>query len=122
MEKKLFILKDEVCAQNGKTEAEVQKLYEVMTHFGEIKPFEQATKEIEVEYQAIIDNLNAQIRAIKDLELTADEITIVKAYRLARNEVTAKHTALEQESRQTIAKLEETLTQLRNKIIAVLGE
>ena len=122
MKQFVFTMKDDVCTLNNKTEAQKQEVLKVLTHYGDVEDFDDVLSKERAKYQAVIDNQTKQIEAIKDQELTDDEISIVKAYRLAKSGVVAQHVAVENECRKTIATLEDTLTQFKNKIIAVVGE
>jgi chromatin segregation and condensation protein Rec8/ScpA/Scc1 (kleisin family) len=122
MEKHVFTMMDDICNKNNKTDAQKQELLKKLLEYGEVRPFDDVLKEERAKYQEIIDNQTIQIEAIKDQELTTDEIAIVKAYRLAKSGVVAQHIAVEQECRATISKLEDTLNQFKSKIIAVVGE
>lgn len=118
----VFTVKDDICNQHGKTEQNKQELLKVLTHYGTIEDYDAVIAIERAKYQAVIDNQTKQIEAIKDQELTADEISMVKAYRAAKQGVVSQHKAVEEECRQTIAKLEETLSQFKTKILAVAGE
>ena len=118
----VFTLKEDVCSANGKTEAQKQEMLTVLSHYGTVEDFDAVMNNERAKYQSVIDNQRKQLEAIKDQELTDDEIAMVKAYRMARSGVVAKHEAVEQECRQTIAKLEDTLSQFKTKIAAVIGE
>ena len=122
MKKYLFTLMEDVCEAHNKDAAKQNELLSVMNHYGKIEDYEKAIAPIIAEHQGVIDNLTAQITSIKDQELTDDELAMVKAYRMAKSGVVAKHEAIEQECRQTIRKLEETLSAFKSKIIAVVGE
>lgn len=76
----LTILED-VCNANGKTSEMANKLLETASHYGKLQHYADALKENNAEFQATIDNLNAQLKAIQDQRLTADEISLVSAYR-----------------------------------------
>ena len=118
----VFTMKEDICSANGKTESQKQEVLKVLNHYGTVEDFEQVVAADRAKYQAVIDNQLKQINAIKDQELTDDEIAMVVAYRNAKSGVVAKHIAVENECRQTITKLEDTLNQFKTKIIAVVGE
>jgi hypothetical protein len=115
-------MRDDVCNANGKSDAQKAEMLRVLAHYGTVEDFEGVVNAERAKYQQVIDNQTRQLEAIKDQALTEDEIAMVKAYRGARSAVVAKHEAIEQECRQTIARLEETLTSFKNKIIAVVGD
>ena len=71
---------EDVCAANCK-DAEASELLQKMRLYGEVKPLEQVTTAVRKEYQGVIDNLTAQFNAIKEQELTEDEIIFLNFYR-----------------------------------------
>jgi polyhydroxyalkanoate synthesis regulator phasin len=80
MKKYVFTIMDDVCAANGK-DIEATELIEKMKLWGTVEDYEKVVASVRAEYQSIVDNLNAQLAAIKEQELTADEITLLNAYR-----------------------------------------
>lgn len=122
MKQFVFTMLDDVCTENNKTEAQKQEVLKVLTHYGSVEDFDTVLASERAKYQTVIDNQTKQIEAIKDQDLTADEMAMVKAYRIAISGVVAQHRAVEAECRKTIETLESTLTQFKNKIIAVVGE
>lgn len=121
MAKYVLTIKEDVCKANGKDVGAVE-LLKVMSHYGEVVTFDKAVASELAPLQQTIDNLVRQIEAIEERNLTDDEMAIVKAYRLAVSGVVAQHKAVEDECRKTIETLQGTLTQFKNKIIAVVGE
>ena len=121
MAKWVLDIREDICKANGK-DVQATELLKVMQTYGEVVPFASAVASEVAPLQNTIDNLVKQIEAIEDQELTDDEMAMVKAYRLAMSGVVAKHIAVEQECRKTIETLQGTLTQFKNKIIAVVGE
>lgn len=122
MKQFVFTMMDDVCSQHNKTEAQKQEVLKVLTHYGSVEDFDTVLANERAKYQAVIDNQTKQIEAIKDQDLTDDEMSMVKAYRVAKSGVVAQHKAVEADCRKTIATLEETLTHFKNRIIAVVGE
>lgn len=118
----VFTMQEDVCNANGKTEANKQDLLKVLPHYGTVEDLDAFINAEKAKYQAVIDNQQKQLDSIRDQELTDDEIAMVKAYRAAKNAVVAKHIAVENECRQTIQKLENTLTNFKQAIIAVCGD
>lgn len=118
----VFTIKEDICSANGKTEEQKKEILNVLAHYGSLEDYDLVVNAERNKYQTVIDNQQKQLDAIKDLELTDDEVAIVSAYRTAKKGVVAKHIAVEQECRQTITKLEDTLNQFKTKIIAVVGE
>ena len=88
MKKVVLTIKDDVCAKNGK-DANATELLTVMSHYGTVESYDAVVAKDKAEYQATIDNLNAQLTAIKEQELTVDEIKMVKAYRENKSAVVA---------------------------------
>ena len=80
MKKFVFTIKDDVCAANGK-DLEASELIAKMKLWGDVEDYERAVASVRTEYQAIIDNLNTQLAAIKEQELTDDEIIFLNFYR-----------------------------------------
>lgn len=122
MKQFVFTMLDDVCTLNNKTEAQKQEVLKVLTHYGKVEDFDTVLASERAKYQEVIDNQTKQIEAIKEQDLTQDEMAMVKAYRIAISGVVAQHKAVEEECRKTIATLEDTLTQFKNRIIAVVGE
>ena len=122
MKQFVFTMLDDVCTLNNKTEAQKQEVLKVLTHYGKVEDFDTVLASERAKYQEVIDNQTKQIEAIKEQDLTQDEMAMVKAYRIAISGVVAQHKAVEDECRKTIAPLEDTLTQFKNRIIAVVGE
>lgn len=83
MKKYVFTIKDDVCAANGK-DIEATELIEKMKLWGDVEDYEKAIASVRTEYQTTIDNLKAQNDAIKDQELTDDEIALLNAYRACK--------------------------------------
>ena len=83
MKKYVFTIKDDVCAANGK-DVEATELLAKMKLWGDVEDYDRAVAAVRSEYQATIDGLNAQLTAIKNQELTADEIDLLNAYRACK--------------------------------------
>ena len=86
MKKYVFTIKDDVCTANGK-DIEATELREKMKLWGDVEEYDKAIAPVVAEYQYIIDNLTAQLQAIKDQELTPDEMRMVEAYRANKTAV-----------------------------------
>ena len=114
-------IREDICKANGK-DIQATELLKVMQTYGTVEPFEKSVANVVAPLQNTIENLVKQLEDIEDKNLTEDEMAIVKAYRLAISGVVAKHVAVETECRKTIETLQGTLTQFKNKIIAVVGE
>lgn len=122
MQKFVTTFLDDVCTLNNKTDAQKAELLKKNAEYGKVERYEDVVAQERAEYEATINNLKTQIEDIKEFNLTQDEFAMVKAYRLAISGVVAQHKAVEDECRKTIATLEGTLTQFKNKIAAVIGE
>lgn len=83
MKKYVFTIKDDVCAANGK-DVEATALLEKMRLWGDVEEYDHVVASVRAEYQAVVDNLTAQINAIKEQDLTADEITLLNTYRACK--------------------------------------
>ena len=80
MKKFVFTIMDDVCAANCK-DVEATELLEKMRLWGTVEPFENVLAGTKSEFQKVIDNLTAQLNAIKEQELTEDEILFLNFYR-----------------------------------------
>lgn len=121
MKKVVLTIKDDVCARNGK-DANATELLTVMSHYGTVEDFETATAKEKAEYQATIDNLSAQLNAIKEQELTDDEIKMVKSYRENKSSVVSAYVA---EAEQYKIQLEAVKTEHEQRVAklkAILGD
>ena len=118
----VFTMMDDVCTLNNKTEEQKKEVLKVLSHYGKVENYDDVVAVERAKYQSVIDNQTKQIEAIKEQELTADEMSMVRAYRSAVSGVVAKHEAVEAECKKTITTLEETLAQFKSRIIAVVGE
>ena len=121
MKKYVFTIKDDVCASNGKP-VEATELLAKMKLWGDVEDYEKVVASVRAEYQEVVDNLTKQIAAIKEQELTDDEIVLLNAYRAckkstgdkyqARIDVLEKHLNETREDYQAkFAKISELLTQ-----------
>ena len=86
MKKYVFTIRDDVCLANGK-DVEATELLGKMKLWGEVEDYDRSISGVKAEYQATVDNLTTQLSAIKDQELTADEIEIVLAYRACKTTI-----------------------------------
>jgi uncharacterized protein YjcR len=118
----VFTMMDDVCTLNNKTEEQKREVLKVLSHYGKVENYDDVVAGERAKYQSVIDNQTKQIEAIKEQELTPDEMSMVKAYRMAIGGVVAQHKAVEAECKKTITTLEETLAQFKSRVIAALGE
>ena len=119
MKKVVLTIKDEICAKNGK-DPNATDLLNVMSHYGTVEAFESAFAKEKAEYQTTIDGLNSQLNAIKEQELTADELHMVKAYRQNKNAVIAACEAKINAMAETLRLGNEKLAQAKAVISAQL--
>ena len=88
MKKYVFTIRDDVCLANGK-DVEATELLAKMKLWGEVEDYDRSVSAVKAEYQATVDNLTAQLSAIKYQELTEDEIDLVLAYRANKAKISA---------------------------------
>lgn len=93
MKQYVFTLKDDVCSANGKTEAQKAEMLKVLTHYGTLEDYDAVVAGERARYQQVIDNQTKQIEAIKEQDLTLDEMKIVKMYRECKQSNDAQHLA-----------------------------
>ena len=92
MKKYVFTIKDDVCAANGK-DIEATELLAKMKLWGDVEDYEKALAAERTEYDATIKGLNTQLAAIKEQELTEDELVMLRAYRASKAGVCATYQA-----------------------------
>lgn len=85
MEKYVFILQEDVCAKNGKDPSGT-RLLEKMNEYGKVIRFDDCINEVKAEYQASIDNLVKQVESLSERNLTNDELRLVNAYRMCKQD------------------------------------
>lgn len=122
MKQWLYTQQEDICAANGKDANKQAELLKVMTHYGTVEDFESVEKRLKAKYQAVIDNLNAQLEAIKEQNLTPDEIAIVVAYRKSVGGVVAQKDARIGELNNQLENVSQQMDDMRNRIKAVLGD
>lgn len=83
MQKYVFTVKDDVCTANGK-DVNATRILEVMQKYGTVETYDVVVSGLKAEYQSVLDNVVAQNEAIKEQNLTVEEIAIVNAYRTQR--------------------------------------
>lgn len=83
MKKLVFIIKDDVCTANAK-DVNATRLLEVMKSYGTVEDYDTHVAGIKAEYQKTLDNVVAQNEAIKQQNLSEEEIAMVNAYRTQR--------------------------------------
>lgn len=85
MRKILFTVLENVCAENGKPYDAID-LLNAMKKYGTVENYEDVRRVEAAESQKVIDGLTSQLTAIKDQNLTNDEICLVNAYRTCKAE------------------------------------
>lgn len=85
MKKIVFTILENVCAENGKPYDAVD-LLNTMKKYGTVESYDDILRREKAEEQKVIDGLTAQLNAVKDLNLTNDEICLVNAYRTCKAE------------------------------------
>ena len=121
MKKYAFTLKEDICEKNGK-DVNATELLSVMSHYGVIEDYDKSTLQLRMEYQSSIDNLTAKLNAIKEQELTIDEIKMVRAYREGKSEVVAQYVAKADEYAKQLQQVKEENEKRTAQIKAILGE
>lgn len=92
MKKYVFTVKDDVCAKNNK-DVNATALLEKMRLYGTVESYDSNMVAVKAEYQSVIDELTARYDAIKSLNLSADEISLVNLYRSLKAETAAAYVA-----------------------------
>jgi chromatin segregation and condensation protein Rec8/ScpA/Scc1 (kleisin family) len=122
MKQYVFTMKDDVCSQNGKTEEQKNGIFSKLAEYGTVEDFDSVLAQERAKYQQVIDNQTKQIEAIKEQELTLDEMKVVKVYRECKQTNDAQHLARINE---LVGQLETVKTEndRRNaQIKAILGD
>ena len=99
IEKHVLTVMPDVCDANGK-DPKAAELLAVMKTYGKVEPYEDVIDRVTEEYQEALGNIRAQLTAIKDQELTPEEmlwLSFIRARMTAAGEVyQSKINALEQ--------------------------
>jgi hypothetical protein len=122
MKKYVFTMKEDVCEAHGKDAAKQSELLAVMAHYGTVEDYERVIAPVQAEYQGVVDNLTAQITAIKEQELTLDEIKIVKAYRENKAAVVTEYIAEADKYKTQLEAVKNENEQRVAKLKAILGD
>lgn len=121
MKKLVFTIKDDVCTANAK-DVNATRLLEVMKGYGTVEDFDTVTAQMRAEYQTTLDNVVAQNEAIKQQNLSEEEIAIVNTYRAQRAKAVQGYKDENAGLRQTLAdvkaKHEATIELITNAISA----
>ena len=122
MKKYVFTMKEDVCEAHGKDAAKQAELLAVMAHYGTVEDYERVIAPVQAEYQGVVDNLTAQLTAIKEQELTVDEIKIVKAYRENKTSVVSEYIAEADKYKSQLEAVKNENEQRVAKLKAILGD
>lgn len=121
MRKYVFTVKDDVCAANGK-DISAGELLAKMKLWGDVEDFDRAVASIKAEYQQAVDNLTAQLYAIKSQELTDDEIALINAYRECKDKICNKFNERVVELEATLQTVNAEHEKLSQGILALLNK
>ena len=121
MRKYVFTIKDDICLANGK-DIEATELLAKMRLWGDVEDYDTAISSVKAEYQATIDNLNAQLTGIKEQELTEDEIRMIKAYRENKASVVARYVDEAETYRSELVGMRNEFERKISTIKTVLGD
>lgn len=121
MKKVVLTIKEDVCVKNNK-DVNATELLNVMAHYGTVETYEAATAKDKAEFQATIDSLNNQLNAIKEQELTVDEIKMVKSYRENKSSVVSAYVAEAEQYKSQLQAVKNEHEQRVAKLKAILGD
>lgn len=122
MKKYVFTMKEDVCEANNKTPEKQIELIKKMNEYGTVEDYEKVIAPVQAEYQGVVDNLTAQLNAIKEQELTVDEIKIVKAYRENKTAVVSEYIAEADKYKSQLEAVKTENEQRVAKLKAILGD
>ena len=112
MKKYVFTVKDDVCIANDK-DVNATRILEVMATYGAVEDYDTHIAQLKAEYQATLDNVVAQNEAIKQQNLTDEEIALVNEYRKLRAKAVQAY--IDENGRLT-SQLEEIKAEYENRI------
>ena len=121
MRKYVFTIRDDVCAANGK-DIEATELLAKMKLWGDVEDYDRSVQAVKTEYQATVDNLTAQLTAIKEQELTADEFRMVESYRSNKAEVVSQYVAEAEAYKAELSGIKSEFERKISTLKAVLGD
>ena len=122
MKQYVFTMKDDVCSQNGKTEEQKNGILTKLAEYGSVEDYDNVVAHERARYQQVIDNQTRQIEAIKEQELTLDELKIVKVYRECKQSNDAQHITRINELVGQLEKVTDEHAKRNAQIKALLGE
>lgn len=113
-------IQDDVCAKNGR-DPEATALIEAARNFGKVESWETAIATEKAKYQAIINNLTAQVEANAENGVTPAELEILRAVRKkSADEVAAYERTVAERDAQLLAVKSENENRAA-QIKAILG-
>ena len=81
--KYIFSIKKDICTANDK-DVNATKLLEIMRTYGTVEDYNAHVATLRAEDKETIDNLVAQNEAIKEQNLSADEVELLNKYRVLK--------------------------------------
>jgi hypothetical protein len=93
-----------------------------MAHYGSVEEYDKVMSVVKAEYQAVIDNVNGLYNSIKEQELTAHELNIVKAFRNEVGQIEVAHKSEIGRLTAELQKFKAETEQRYEKLKAILGE
>ena len=114
-----FTVKEEIMSANDKTPEQLKELLNVLTHYGVVVDYEVDRRAENAEYQTSIDGLKAQLETLKSnprYDITDDELKIIEVCRINVAKCEADKEKVISEYKATVNKLEETLSQFKNRL------
>lgn len=122
MKKYVFTMKEDVCEANQKTADQQIKILDKLREYGTVEDYDKVIAPVQAEYQGVVDNLTTQLNAIKEQELTVDEIKIVKAYRENKSAVVSEYIAEADKYKSQLEAVKTENEQRVAKLKAILGD
>lgn len=119
MKKYVLTIDEATCSKNNK-DVNASELLSVMAHYGTVENYETVEARVLAEHQKVNADLHAQLNAIKEQELTVDEIAMVKEYRKNKQAVIAEFDAKLKAMAETLRLGNEKLAQAKAVISAQL--
>lgn len=117
----VFTIQEDICLKNDKP-VDAVELLKVMSSYGTVVTYDEAISVIKAEDQKIIDGLTAQVTAIKDLNLTEDEVFLVNAYRSLKAEKERKLIAENEMLSNKLQEAQEIFSSTMGKIQAIVNK
>lgn len=120
MKKVVFTVQDDVCLKNNKDPNAVE-LFAVLPHYGIVEDYDRHIANLKADYQKALDSMTAQYNAIKEQELTADEILLVRTYRDNKQTIVTEYVAKNDELANELQAIK-SANEIRNAQIKALLE